>query len=311
AWLGEELCDPLGGPIHDSHIDLVAIGGAGPISIRFAETAGLERKDDPRTLLQSGANAVLIADPTLKLGVESLAPLMREAHRNGIHVCTLIPRPASYSEAGELLQAGPLPRPIPLTRDLSSGQGLLDAMRNFGRIDAIQVGLDTIPPIGTALDRLYDGFDLLHAILGAPRSVHAAESTRPSGSKADSHRNIMAIVRYADGPVASIAATNDGGEFSRSVTAWGESGRISWRNGHVDWIDPSGKAVERDVTTTPEQSLPEQLIEALDRIANTPAPDQTEPRQVEVLACVEACLLALRTGETESVDRFRSVLDRL
>lgn len=312
AWLGEALCEPLGTTLCRSPIDLAAVAGAGPGSAAFAEANGLEHLADPRALLQLDVDTLLIADPTLDVGAESLAALMREAAHKGTRICTLTPRPASYSEAGDLLQAGPLPRPIPLTRDLAEGRNLLGAMESFGRIDTIQVGLDTSRPLGTCLDRLYDAFDLLHGLMGEPRSVHAAEPIRPSGTTDGESRNIMIIARYPDGQVAGISTSDGGGVFSRSITAWGEGGRLHWRNGRVDWVDPNGKTVEQDdQPQVASPGLPDQLIDAVARISTLPAPTQTESRQVETLACVEASLLALRTGETESVDRIRSVLGRL
>ena len=312
AWLGEALCGSVGTPLSESRIDLAAVAGAGPESASFAEAHGLEYLADPRALLQLAVDTVLIADPTLDIGSESLAALIREASHKGTRICTLTPRPASYSEAGDLLQAGPLPRPIPLTRDVAEGRGLLDALDSFGRIDSVQLELDTTRPHGTCLDRIYDAFDLLHGLLGTHRSVHAAEPIRPSTPSGESTRNITIIARHVDGQVAGISASDGGGRFSRSLTAWGEGGRLHWRNGRVDWIDPDGKPVEQD-DQSPAMSpeFPEQLVEAVVRISMAPSPTQTEPRQVETLACVEASLLALRTGETESVDRIRSVLDRL
>lgn len=311
VWLGQDLCEPILNALESSSLKPVAIAGTGPTISARADALELTLEDDVRNLCRDDIDAVLIADPGLAIDAETLATMMRETTRHACRIWTLTPRPAAYSETDQLLKAGPLPKPIPLLRDLSAMQGLRDCLDTFGRIDAIQVSMNAPPPMGTGPGRLHDALDLLQDIMGTPHSVHAAEPAE-HGDARSIGRNTFVIARYPDGRVAGINASNKGGAFTRSVTAWGEGGHITWKDGRVDWTDADGRSVEHPSdTTSPRQDMPAQLVEAMQRRLDQPIINVTEDRQIDVLATLETCMLALRTGETEHVDRVRGVFDRV
>jgi predicted dehydrogenase len=123
----------------------------------------------------------------------------------------------------------------------------------------------------------------------------------------------MAIARYGDGRVASISAGDDAGGWSRAVTIWGSSGRLRWIDGVLDYSD--GSTASREARPSedadPIQRFADELAESISHVITTPLPTCTDNRRIDVLSAVEACMLSVRTGEQESVERVRNVLDRV
>ena len=161
--------------------------------------------------------------------------------------------------------------------------------------------------------RLFDAFDILQEFLGTALSVEATSSRRTSIEPGPRLQRVMAIARYADGRVASVTAGDDAGGWSRAVTIWGASGRLRWIDGVLEYSD--GSVTSREAypgeEIEPMNRFADELAESIAHVITTPLPRTTDNRRIDVLSAVEACMLSVRTGEQESVERVRSVLDRV
>lgn len=299
--------------MEDAGITLVAVAGNGRYITELAEQRGIEFCSDPKELIREDVDAVLVADPALSLDTEAIATMMQQTSRIGARLFTLTPRPAEFSESSRLLAAGPLPRPLPLMRDFALGRSLFDAATSFGAIDAVEVSLDAAWPCGSCAGRLFDAFDILYELLGTPNSVEAVASRPPNKEAGPELQRVLAIARYNDGRAASISVGDDAGGWSRAVTIWGNSSRVRWIDGVVDYSD--GKVSSREARPAEEVDLKAQfakeLAESVCHVLKAPPSVSTNERRIDVLSAVEACMLSVRTGEHESVQRVRSVLDRV
>ena len=315
AWLTDALAEPISAALMNAGIELKAAAGDGTQHIARIEESdiAIEICTDPRDLLRQDVDAVLIADPALSLDTEILATMINDADRNDTRLFTLTPRPAEFAEAIHLRAAGHLPRPVPLIRDFALGRAIFDAASSFGTVDAVQVSLDTTWPCGNCSGRLFDGFDILQEFLGTPLTVEAASSGRIREEAGPILERVMAIARYPDGRVASVSAGDDAGGWSRAVTIWGPSGRLRWIDGVLEFSDGTTSSCEPRTRKEldPVEQFSAELAESIAYVSTQPRPSINASRRIDVLAAVEACMLSVRTGERESVERVRAVFDRV
>ena len=310
AWLAPELAEGMYTALSNAGITLQLAAGEGPYIAKLNDEHGIEVCNDPRKLFSADVSCVLMADPDLALDTETIATMCRESSRAGVQFCSLIPRPVEFTELLQLHDSSTLPRLVPLMSDTLQGRTFLSDVASFGPIDSVHISFDTHRPFGSSSSRLYDAFDVLQTLMGTPIAVDAASPARHG-----EHRNIrqvMSIARFDDGRVASVNAGGNCGGWSRSITVWGENGRMSWADGIVEYSgDPAESAKETALKTPASPTFPEELSESIIRcIATSPAPDDHE-RQLLVLSTVEACRLAMKTGEPESVQGVRDILRRV
>ena len=267
----------------------------------------MEYRSDPRSLISTETDAVLIADPTLGLETDVIEAMMNEAAHASTRLLTLLPRPATFAEACQLRSVGALPRPIGLLGDVAAGRGFFEAVREFGVPGSIQLAFDAMYPCGGCAGRLYDLFDVLHELFGSPHAITAAVG------RSSRIERVTGMATYADGRVASFSAGDDAGDFSRSMTLWNQSGRFRWVDGALSFADGQDDAREASpkVTADPIARVASELAESVAWAIDQPLATSTDSRRIDVLGAVETCMLAARTGEAESVDHVRGALDRV
>ena len=312
AWLAPELADDICTALSKAGIILHLAAGEGPHIMKLKDDHGIEVCSDPRKLFAEDVSCVLMADPDLALDTEAIATMGREASRTGVRFCTLIPRPVEFTELLQLHDSGPLPRVVPLLSDTVRGRSFLDDAAAFGPIDSVHISFDTRRPFGSSSSRLYDAFDVLQSLMGTPIAVDAASSARHGVLEHKSIKQVMAIARFDDGRVASVNAGGNCGNWSRSITVWGEQGRMSWNNGIVEYSDgQTDSQKNRIIPSNDHMVFTDELSESIHTcVTGDSAPDDHE-RQLLVLSTVEACRLAMKTGEPESVQGVRDILRRL
>ena len=312
AWLAPELADEMCAALANAGIDLRLVAGEGPHIAKLKSDHGIETCNDPRHLFAENINCVMVADPDLALDTETIATMARESTRAGIRFCSLIPRPVEFTELLQLHDSGALPRPVPLMSDSSQGRVFLSDVASFGSIDSIHVSFDTERPFGSSSSRLYDAFDILQSLMGTPVSVDAASPARHGEQKHRNIRQVMAIARFDDGRVASVNAGGNCGGWSRRITVWGENGRMSWSDGVVEYSDePADISNGSQIKKVPPLSFAQELCESISKCTTSPPIPDDHERQLMILSTIEACRLAMKTGEPESVQGVRDILRRV
>lgn len=289
-------------------IEVVGLAGERPELARLAEAIGVSYHTDPRSLIGCDVDAVLIADPTLSIDASVIEAMMVEASRSHTRLLTLTPRPATFAEAMLLRTVSTLPRPIGLLGDLVIGRAFFDAMREFGAPESMQLAFDSMNHCGSPASRLYDAFDVLQELFGGPRSIAAVVGGTG---------RISGLALYGDGRSATFSVGSDAGDCSRSMTVWSDGARFRWMNGVMQFSD--GRLEESETDTNSECG---ETIEASERVASELAESvgwivgqelgaEREERRMDVLAAVETCMLAVRTGERESVEQLRAAMNRV
>jgi len=320
CWVGEALLPALRAMVADDRLAIVAMGGTGAGSRDLATEFGVPHHDDPRQLAgTAGVEAIVLMDPDRRIPAEELSAVMSAAQDRPL--LTMATRPGGpttfLEESLPLPGGGHPPLPVPWFRGLRRGRRLLEAGEAFGSPMSASVEVTGPGPAGLVATRLLDAFDLLGQWLGLPAVVDAC-GVRPfgdgSGSKAGDATPVRlhVLARYPDGRVASVVAGADGGRHQRVVTLQGDAGRLRMVDDGIDWSDAEGRCVEFAPSGGPgENDLADDLVESIEAIVRGLVPLRPMEATMDLLAVCEACMLSMRTGEPETIDRVRRMLGRV
>lgn len=314
CWAGEALLPVLRALIEDGRFSIVAVGGTTAEGREIAAALDVPHHDDPRLLATTpDAEAVVLMDPDRRLSAEELVAVMSAAQDRPL--LTMATRSgavgALMDEASDWPVNAPLPRPVPWFRGLGRGRRLLEAMAAFGTPLSASVEVTGPGPEGMLATRLLDGFDLLGEWFGFPVVVDACGLRAPGAGDGGVGR-LLVLARYADGRAASVIAGADGGRHQRSVTLHGEAGRLRMVDGGIDWSDEHGRSVEFEAPGPPcGRDLADDLADSIEAIVRGLVPPRPRDVTLELLAVCEACMLSMRTGEPETIERVRRMLGRV
>lgn len=314
CWVGDAHVETLRRVLSRSSVGVVALGGAGPAARSLAGEVEAAWHDDLRRLAATGdARAIVLMDPERPLEPDVLSALIGAADQRP--VLSMAPRPGDLSafldERSSVLDAGPLPLPIPSFRGVRRGRRLIEAAEAFGPPVSASVEVSGPPTAGVLGTRLLDAVDLLSLWFGLPAFVESA-AVQPVGAGDAPPRRLFVIARYPDGRAASITVGADGGRHQRSVVLHGEAGRLRCDDGAIDWTAADGTIVEFDASPEPTpDDLPLELAESIEAAVAGRLPVRSAEASLDLLAVGEACLLGARTGEPEAIDRVRRMLGRV
>lgn len=306
---------------------LSLVGAGSPEAARtgaVSQELGVAPCADLRTALTQGrVELVLIASAGDFGAVQDRddAKYVLEAQKRGVRVLTLEPVPASAQEMtdarwdGTPVSAAEAVRFVPVARATRAFSAALDALEHFGAVRSMGVESVCRSDHGSLGARLLGAIDLVQMLLGLPETVDAGvvSPAQPKGyadQGLDTLRGMTgdacATMRFADGRLASLFCSDQGGDWIRRVVLHGEGGRIEAGEGVCRWIRPDG-SVEEDVRSERRPSAAEVIAESIDTLLS---PRQAMPpgRVAQTLSIAQAALLSMRTGQPESPESAMRML---
>lgn len=287
--------------------------------------------DDLRAALTTtDLDLVLIACPG-DLGHADLdqdMSALQQARARAVPVATLEPIPASAmalagSRWAETLDNGILAEFIrfaPRTRRTPAIDELHALLETFGvpRSGAIRMnGPSTLGSLGA---RMFDAMDLTRALFGIPESIDACCVTPASGRgvhqlPGETLRSLTgdltAHLRFPDGRSLTLHLSDQASRSSFDLRLIGPEGIVDVRPDQLVWQHTSGeidetlvKQVNPQTTDAGESALITQLKNLCSGVGPTHAPIDYP----SVLSMTHAALLSCRTGQGESPDTIRRLM---
>jgi len=326
AWIDPGQAAFVRGVFARSGIDLVGVGcPEGHQAGKAAAEIGCESVDDLRSVLTGGdVDLVLIADPgafgDTEIGQD--LEVLRVAHARDVVVATLEPIPASAAEVVgtdwvEAIQSGVLNamvRFLPRTRLSSMMVELQTAMETFGVIRSCSVSMVAPRVHGSLGARLFDGMDLVRALMGVPEVIEASYVSPSSGrglhplpgqSLRGLHGECTMNLRYPDGRAAAMMFSDQAGVASTTLVAMGAEGHLVVNDHGFCWRSPDGELVDSFTRSEDEaDEVSRQLVELCSGVGATQAPIE----YASVLSMTHATLLSSRTGQGESPETTKRLL---
>jgi hypothetical protein len=288
-----------------------------------------EPVDDLRGLLATAEAELLVigAPDTFGAGSNRDEPVaVAAAAQRGLKIATVEPIPAT---ALDLFGAGWLEgmegsRPVDGVRFLPRLvlspplREAVEVLQNFGHIRLVSVEAWCRALEGTLGARLLDGLDLVLSLLGEPEVIDAAYvapnqgqgmHVLPGETLRGLHGDLSANLRFADGRAASLAISDQGGRWNRTVTLIGPAGRLRFFDDGFEWLAPDGRKVDESRKTRERGASPSHAVAAaadsIARILDPGTPESPPPDHVGLLAMCQAALLSARTGQPESPATIR------
>jgi hypothetical protein len=253
------------------------------------------------------------------------------ARQRGVRVVTLEPLPASALElVGPWSAAGAGGGPavdaatfVPLARTGRAFRDAAEVLEMFGPARTLHVEACCRPDEGSLGARLFSATEVLIWLMGEPESVDAAYAPPeratliplPGETLRETHGDITANLRFADGRAASILTSDQSARWSRNITMLGSGGRLRIYEDGFEWINPAGERVDasrhtkrRGETTETPLSV-STIAEAITRLMDPAMPEEGPMDHAAVLAVCQAVLLSTRTGSAESPATIRRMME--
>ncbi len=292
--------------------------------------------DDLRSVLTDAECDVILIASAEDFGAaahQSDAAAVLNAHSRGVRVITLDPLPASALElAGPWTTPGPggiTPLAglsfVPLARAAQPFREAAEVLEMFGEPRTVLIEACCRPEEGSLGARLFGAIEVLLSLVGEPESVDAAYAPPDRGqlirqlgeTLRNTHGDITANFRFADGRAAALLATDRSGRWSRNITMLGAEGRLrifddgfEWVNSAGDRVDASRQVKRRGETPheTPQSPACQIIAEAITRTLDPAVPTDSPLDHPGVLAVCQATLLSTRTGSAESISTIRRMM---
>jgi predicted dehydrogenase len=334
AWIAPEQVALVREVAGAAELSLTAAGSpARGHTQSVASALGAAAIDDLRAMLASvEAELVLIGAPgsfgASAPGADAEAVLA--AHARGTRIATLEPIPASALDLGAWLSQGVGIRPadalrfVPLLQHAAPFRQAEEVLRHFGHIRTAVIDSWSLPHEGTLGARLFGALALAQALLGEPESIDAAYASPAQGSgihplPGETLRglagDITACLRFADGRIASVTCSDQGGRWNRAATLAGPAGRLRIFDDGFEWIGPGGDKLDElrprraggRGAAQPAHAV-EALADSLSRLLDPGNLDATPLDHATIMAMAQATLLSARTGEPESPSTIKHMV---
>jgi len=326
AWLREEQTSLLRDVARRAGLEIVGAGGpekgrqTGP-----ARELGTAAVGDLRAVLASAdVELVVLAAPGGFGGSSEDVEALVAARRRGVRVAAMEPAPGSALElAGGWLEGTGSMRPVdsirhvPLARHAPAFRDALELLDTFGEFRSLAFESWRSSAHGTLGSALYGAADLILSVMGEPERVDAAHRsldgarTRSERTLRDLSGEISANMRFPDGRIAGLIASDQGGRWERCLTLVGPRGRLRVHDFGYEWIGLDGEIVDSSTRESPDgdpaaEVISEQIRWLLDPAKPAPAPSDV----VGVYAVAQAALLSASTGAGESPATIRRVTSK-
>ncbi|MEN0020409.1 MAG: hypothetical protein AAF747_05955 [Planctomycetota bacterium] len=334
-WLQPEHTDIARALIVADIVSVIAAGSPDATNTAtVASSLDVPPATDLRDTLNTHNPAVLLMLAADDFGSDpsgSDTSLLSTACKSGTKILSIEPLPASaveYSSSGwkKLRDACPdTPMPLQVGRFQNGGawKQSAEARQLFGELGAVAIEVSGPRIAGTAGARLADAIDIATAMLGEPESVTAAAiaPASPAGIRplpGDSLRNIQgeitAHLRFAEGRSANIVVSDHAQQPMRRLSAFGPNGKLTLvedaTTSSMHWLQnentPADESrFQRNPTSIAAATF---IVEDLARLIKTSQPKLPITDPYLVLTIAQACLLSMRTGQSESPATVRRML---
>lgn len=168
---------------------------------------------------------------------------------------------------------------------------------------------------GALLELGYQAIDLLVWMLGLPEDVYgfAEAQRRPAPREDDTQMHpvydtddtAVAVLRYPNGPMASVVTTRRSGPVSEELNIHGRAGSLAANTDHCWLRDPDGHLLDQVESATPLEMFCRQADDFVRAIREDAERYECSGRENWLnLAVIEAIYLSGRTGQPESPRRL-------
>lgn len=314
-----------------SELQIEAVG-----SPTRGESTGLAQKlqsepaDDLRSVLaETKAAIVLMLDPGEfgKEGAPADERALGAARSRGVKIASLEPIPANalsfqngVLESDESQGVPESVRVLPLIRQSKRYRNALETIEQFGHIRTLSVEIYNSPEQGSLGAQLFSALDVVIGHLGTPETIDASFVSTAQGQSVYSvpgetlrglSGDLTALMRFSDGRAATIVASDHAGRWNRVVTLLGPSGRLRIYDDGFEFLGPAGEKVDearhRRTVKSPPHCV-EVLTDAVDRLLDPHISAPTPIDTLGILSTAQAALLSTRTGQPESPDTIRRMV---
>ncbi len=325
--LAHELCELCGLVVEQ--VGSPARGRSGEL----AAALNADAIDDLRAALaETSAKLVLLLDPG-DFGAEPNATddrALAAAKSRGVKVASLEPIPATALAlhtpgVGDPAEDVAIPDPVrflPHLRQSKRHREAAEIIEQFGYVRTLTIEQWNTPAEGSLGSLLFSALDLAIGILGVPETVDAQFVSPAHGQgvhtvAGDSLRalsgDLTALLRFSDGRGATIVASDHAGRWNRVVTMLGPSGRLRIYDDGFELVNAAGEKVDesrqRRTVKSPAHSVAA-IADAIDRLLDTHAAVPPPLDHLGILTTAQAALLSTRTGQPESPDTIRRMVQR-
>lgn len=332
CWLRPEQSELVLRVLHAAGIEPVFAGSPEASNTGVvAKAMQCEPCDDLRAALTTtDLDLVLIASPG-ELGHTDLDQDMgalQQARARAVPVATLEPIPASAmafagSRWAESLDNGTLAefvRFAPRTRRTPAIDELHAVLETFGvpRSGAIRMNGPSI--LGSLGARMFDAMDLTRALFGVPESIDACCVTPASGRgvhqlPGETLRSLAgdltAHLRFADGRSLTLHLSDQAARSSFDFRLIGPEGIVDVCPDRLIWQHTSGD-IDETVTESTDAGAQDPaeaaLVVQLKNLCAGVGPVHAPIDYPSVLSMTHAALLSCRTGQGESPDTIRRLM---
>jgi hypothetical protein len=298
--LGCDTCDDLRSALTSLPVDLVYIAAAGAF--------GHKDVDQDLTALQaarSRAVPVATSDPIPAAAMELGGTRWMEALHNG-----------SLAE---------LVRFVPRTRRTKTADELHAALETFGVPRTCSLRLFGPAPLANLGARLFDAMDFVRTLMGVPETIDACYVAPAKGrgvhqlpgeSLRHLEGDLTIHLRFSDGRAATAHLSDQAPATAFDLRVLGAEGILSLTPERLTWRHPGG-----DVDRTaigPEPTAPDgsdgpdpgeaALIAQLSNLCSGVGPSHAPIDYPAVLSMAHAALLSCRTGQGESPETIRRLI---
>lgn len=302
-------------------------------SSELAAALSTEPADDLRsTLAETGANLVLLLDPG-DFGAEPNPTddrALAAAKSRGVKIASLEPIPATALAlhtpgVGDPVDDVTIPDPVrflPQSRQSKRHREASEVIEQFGYVRTLTIEQWNTPAEGSLGSLLFSALDLAIGILGVPETADAQFVSPAHGQgvhtvAGDSLRalsgDLTALLRFSDGRGATIVASDHAGRWNRVVTMLGPSGRLRIYDDGFELVNAAGEKVDesrqRRTVKSPAHSVAA-IADAIDRLLDPHAAVPPPLDHMGILTTAQAALLSTRTGQPESPDTIRRMVQR-
>jgi hypothetical protein len=302
-------------------------------STELAAALHTEPADDLRAALaETSASLVLLLDPGDFGAKPSITDdrALAAAKSRGVKVASLEPIPATALAlhtpgVGDPAEDVAIPDPVrflPHLRQSKRHREAAEIIEQFGYVRTLTIEQWNTPAEGSLGSLLFSALDLAIGVLGVPESVDAQFVSPAHGQgvhtvAGDSLRalsgDLTALMRFSDGRGATIVASDHAGRWNRVVTMLGPSGRLRIYDDGFELVNAAGEKVDesrqRRTTKSPAHSVTA-LADAIDRLLDPHAAVPPPLDHLGILTTAQATLLSTRTGQPESPETIRRMVQR-
>ncbi|MHC4976783.1 MAG: hypothetical protein ACYTF7_09285 [Planctomycetota bacterium] len=307
AWITPEQVPLLRSILDSLDCSLEAVGhdGRSGQAAQMAESLDARACTHLHELTQHAEGALVLLGTTPQEDLDQIHELCARAER----VVTLTPIPSSIKEAHADGAPGRtrLPTFTPLWRSTRGVRSLIEAIETSSMPRVLSIASTSDAHCGGLGARLFDAMDMVHTLLGEPELIdasihpprHGGLQLQPGNTLSMLSGEMSVHIRCHDQSSATLALSDRGGSWVRSISAMGDAGTMRCEHDHFTWTHSDGHVVE-DSDATPDLTFEETVADSVGRELDIHSQTWRPVNTARVMSMCEAAMLSARTGQGES-----------